>query len=309
MQSPAHAEHQRRWHVLGAGALGGLFTAFLAEAGSPVTLLLRKHTGGQKQATLRLRRGERHYRYNVPVSSAGEGGAIHHLLVATKAGDVEPALAGIADRLQRHASVVLLGNGMGYQERLRQRWPEWRFTWGTTTEGAWREGPLALCHAGSGETLLGAPDQPAPPGWFDDWRHLGIRCRWDADILTALWRKLAINCAINPLTALHRCANGALLEPPLHNEVTAVCREIVTIGEAAGQKAAVAGLAERVDDVLRGTAVNRSSMLQDVMAGRGTEIDYLTGYLLRVASESGVEAPRNRALLAAVQRLTASQAR
>lgn len=285
--------------------MGSLFAAFLVEAGLPVTLLLRECPASQTQVTLRLRRGERQFRYTVPVASAGRCGPIRHLLVTTKAGDVESALASVASHVEKQASVVLPGNGMGYQERLLQRWPGWRFTWGSTTEGAWREGPLAVCHAGSGETLLGTPGQPAP-AWFADWQRLGIRCRWDPDILTALWRKLAINCAINPLTALHRCVNGALLEPPLDREVAVLCEEIVVIGNAVGQEAAVAGLPARVDEVLRRTAANRSSMLQDILAGRGTEIDYLNGYLVRVARDSGLEAPCNRALLEAVHRLIPS---
>jgi 2-dehydropantoate 2-reductase len=55
--------------------------------------------------------------------------------------------------------------------------------------------------------------------------------------------------------------------------------------------------------VIRATAANYSSMLQDLRAGRGTEIKYITGYLLRIAARHGVPAPHNRALMEEVRRL------
>jgi 2-dehydropantoate 2-reductase len=71
---------------------------------------------------------------------------------------------------------------------------------------------------------------------------------------------------------------------------------------AAGREGAVADLEATVFGVIAGTAANRSSMLQDVGAGRPTEIDYITGYLLGVARRCGVEAPLNEDLLARVRR-------
>lgn len=287
--------------------MGGLFASFFLDAGLPVTLLLRDAPTRSRQATLTVRRGEQRHRYTVAVEGTDNRGRIDHLLVTTKAGDVEHALESVAARLSRHAVVVVLGNGMGHQQRLQARWPEWRFAWGTTTEGAWREGPLQLRHAGSGETLLGAAGE-ARPGWFADWQHLGIRCRWDRNIQQALWRKLAINCAINPLTALHDCPNGQLLEPPLDAEVAALCAEISAVAGAAGQSAAVADLPAQVTAVLQGTAANRSSMLQDVRAGRATEIDFLTAYLVGLARHYGIATPHNSRLLEAVRALRAPAA-
>lgn len=301
MQSLSTARQQRHWHILGAGAIGSLFASFFLEAGLPITLLTRSARKRGQKATLQIRRGESLHRYPLQLQGPQATGRIDYLLVCTKAGDVEAALTGLEERLTRHATVVVLANGMGFQDHLRERWPDWRFSWGTTTEGAWREAPLTVCHAGSGETLLGSPGQSVP-GWFADWRSLGIRCRWEPEILDALWRKLAINCAINPLTALHQCPNGALLQPPLDAEVAALCEEIGAAAGAAGHAVAVRDLPARVEDVLRGTAANRSSMLQDVLAGRRTELDYLTGFLVDTAERCGVEVPRNRALLETLRR-------
>ena len=124
------------------------------------------------------------------------------------------------------------------------------------------------------------------------------------DTALPVWEKLAVNCAINPLTAVHDCRNGELLSrPELAREVDALCNEIARVSEAAEFAPIAAGLRARVEEVIRNTASNHSSMLQDCRAGRTTEINYITGQLLRVADLHGIAAPRNRSLLEQVKRL------
>jgi hypothetical protein len=94
-----------------------------------------------------------------------------------------------------------------------------------------------------------------------------------------MWRKLAVNCTINALTAVHGCPNGALLEPgAAGDEFAALCAETATVLEALGQHAIAAELPATAAEVARRTATNRSSMLQDALARRRTEIDYINGF-------------------------------
>jgi 2-dehydropantoate 2-reductase len=307
LQSPSEADaHVQHWHVLGAGAIGGLFASLLKEAGTPCTLLLRGDdpdlTAGV--STITLRRGEQVRSLQFDVSASAESSPISHLLVCTKAQHIVAAVAGVAHRLAPGSVVVLLANGLGYQREVQIRWPQLDWYHGSTTEGAFRESRRRICHAGHGSTLIGQPGRAAPPGWFEVWRELPSHCQWSPDISTVLWRKLAINCAINPLTALHRCRNGDLADrPELKALLAQLCAEVKAIGVAAGQAEAVKDLQTEVMAVIRATANNRSSMLQDVLAGRETEIDYLTGYLLDQGRQHGIEAPSNAALLAAVKDL------
>lgn len=294
----------RHWHILGVGAIGGLFASLLQDAGTPCTLLLREGDPdlADGSSCINLRRGEQLRSYRFDASAATDAGPISHLLVCTKAQDIVAAIASVAHRLAPGTVLVLLANGLGYQQQVRARWPELDYFSGSTTEGVFREGRRAICHAGHGSTLLGQPGRATAPDWFDAWRALPSPCDWSQDIDTVLWRKLAINCAINPLTALHRCPNGELAQrPELAALVRELCAEIRAIGMAAGQERAVQDLQAQVMAVIGATASNRSSMLQDVLAGRETEIDYLTGYLLSRAHEHGIEAPRNAALLSAVR--------
>jgi 2-dehydropantoate 2-reductase len=285
------------WHILGAGAIGCLMAARLHAAGCKVTVLLRE-TQANQSVQLVLEEGRARREITLPGSSAKDAGEISHLLVTTKAYDVEQAVRSIVHRLDGQSQVLLLVNGLGYAQPLLQDFPWLQLFYGTTTQGAYRTAPYQVCHAGNGQTRIGRPGLPAAPAWMSQWQQALPDCRWEADIAQALWLKLAINCAINPLTAVHNCRNGDLASrEELAREVAGLCAEIAELTRAQGYRQLAADLHQKVQAVIKGTAENHSSMLQDVRGERRTEIDYITGHLLRVAAQCGVDMPRNQALL------------
>lgn len=289
--------------MLGAGAIGCLFASALRSTG-PVTLLLREATAAAAEVVVERDGGAS--RVSLPISAAAQDGAISHLLVTTKAYDVRRAVSAVAHRLTPACQILLLGNGMGMADELRADFPHLALYCGTTTAGAYRIAPLHVRHAGRGATRIGQPGRRLAPPWFSRWSRTVADCTWDAQIEQALWLKLAINCAINPLTALHGCRNGELAaRPELALQVARLCDEIAAIAGAAGYSGVARQVHGAVADVIAGTAHNRSSMLQDVAAGRRTEIDYISAYLLRVAARCNVPAPANAALLRRIRALTA----
>ena len=288
------------WHVLGAGAIGCLFATTLQRSGLPVTLLLRERHG---EVPVQVDDGDGRGPLFFPSSRPADAGHIGHLLVTTKAYDVYSAVTSVAHRLDENSQVLLLTNGLGYSDELRRALPAIDHYLGSTTEGAYRLAPLHIHHAGRGHTRIGKPGGGSPPDWFESWSRAVQPGSWDEDILGTLWLKLAINCAINPLTALHRCRNGELARPPLAAQVLALCAEIAPVCAAAGFPITPAALHQQVREVIAATAANRSSMLQDVLAGRPTECDYITGYLLAAARQHGIDAPRNEELLKRMRKL------
>ena len=280
------------WHILGAGSLGTLWATRLARAGVPVRLILRNQA---RLASYRAGQGltlvEHGVEHTYPVigETPDNPEPIRRLLVACKAYDAQSAIAQLQHRLAPDAELILLQNGLGSQDAVAAQWPSARCIFASSTEGAFRDGDWRVVFAGHGYTWLGDASHPTPPLWLDDLQAAGIPHEWATDILTRLWRKLALNCAINPLTVLYHCHNGGLSAH--HCEVATLCAELAELLERCGQPAAAQDLHSEVERVIQATAANYSSMYQDVANARRTEISYLLGYACQAAARHQLAVP------------------
>lgn len=280
------------WHILGAGSLGSLWACRLARSGQPVRLILRNAARLQAyRAAGGLTLVEHGEAQTYPIDAEGPNAhtPIKRLLVACKAYDAAPAVAALKHRLGADSEVILLQNGLGSQDEVAALIGHARCILASSTEGAFRQSDWQVVFAGHGFTWLGDPLHPQPVPWLTTLGDSGIAHQWSADIITRLWRKLALNCAINPLTVLHDCRNGEL-----HNhscEVATLCAELAQLLQHCGQPAAADELHSEVQRVIQATAANYSSMHQDVSHGRRTEIHYLLGYACAAAQRHGIVLP------------------
>ncbi|MEH6516565.1 MAG: 2-dehydropantoate 2-reductase [Halioglobus sp.] len=289
-----------RWHVVGAGAIGSLFAGFLQGTRCDISLISRGEKVVKKRS---IQRGDGISVHHFDSSCAEDTDFIEHLLVTTKAYDVASAVESLQHRISPATQIVVLANGLGFADELKQRDLNADYYFGTTTHGAYFNDSGILVHAGAGTTTLGQKNA-SPPDWFGHWQTAVPQCHWDSNIEQALWLKLAINCAINPLSALNQCPNGQLNERrELRFKVAGLCDEILEISSSIGFSAVVKGLHQTVTQVIERTANNRSSMLQDISNGKRTEIDYLSGYMARVARDNGINAVKNRDMLEKVKAL------
>jgi 2-dehydropantoate 2-reductase len=296
------------WHILGAGAIGTLLACKLQRAGIPVRLLYRP--GGRSDSRVTLRETDTCSTLDLPRACVDElpDHSIGGLFITTKSNQATAGFASVASGLRSGAPVILLHNGMGVYEQLGQRYGRELLYCGTTTEGAYFDEHNILTHAGRGDTRIGQPGNPQMPDWFTVFAHSAERFLWEPDIQRSLWRKLVINCAINPLTAIHHCRNGELLErAELRAELETLCLELVAVTRARGDGDLAGRLQAEAFAVIRSTANNQSSMLQDVLRGRATEIDFITGYLVDEAGRLNVPVPHNRQLLQRVRQLDTSR--
>ncbi len=295
------------WYILGSGSMACLWSAYLLDSGHTVRMIRREPPPRAEYHAIMLEAAAATREFRVTLEAREASEPITRLLVCTKAHDVSCALQQIAPRIAIQACVLLLQNGIGFQDQAARSVPQAQLFCALSTEGAYLKAPFEVRHAGIGHTLVGA----YPSGDFAgaeqlavELRATGLDIRVTADIESALWRKLAVNCAINPLSAVHGCRNGALLdEPARHAEFLALCHEISAVLAARGRDELARTVAVDATAVARATAHNRSSMLQDLDAGRRTEIEYITGFLCRQAQEAGIPSPCNDALYAQIRAL------
>ncbi len=212
-----------------------------------------------------------------------------------------PDAAGLArELLAPDGLAITLQNGLGNLEILARHVGSGRAVQGVTSEGATLLGAGRVRHAGRGHTYLAASESTVDR--LENTAALFHKAELVTTVVndaqSLIWGKLAVNAAINPLTALLQVPNGRLTQ----NKLTL---EIMT--RAAEEVAAVAGRLDVVlpfDDaavqavtVARATAANRSSMLQDITRGMPTEIEQICGAVVRHGVSLAVPTPVNEALL------------
>ena len=270
-----------RWHILGVGSIGGLFAHRLSTGGALVRLLTRDATETRRRLTLDAE--------PAPVVQVfdcnwvDDTSAIEHLLITTKSWAARDAVKGIQHRLNERTVVVAMMNGMQHVDDLKNMLSVNQLFLASTTAGCHRSGDTWV-PAGTGRTLIGTDgDQPAPP-WLSCWQRGVPNLLWQNNMTEQLVEKVAINCCINPLTALHRVKNGELLTRPYKDEADAVIDEVSSVLKDLGYDALSIALSHKVHEVMSDTANNRSSMLNDVLAGQRTEADAIIGWLLRKAN-------------------------
>jgi 2-dehydropantoate 2-reductase len=298
------------WHVLGAGAIGGLWALRMASAGIPVTLL--SHRGAATVRTLTLQDGDQLLSHSFLQESVSQPGQITRLLVTTKSNLTASALAPLLPSLAAGTPLLLLQNGMGADDALQAQRPDLALLVGITTDGVWRRDENTLVQAGHGETLMGAcdkRDEKTATTIAAELAATGANIRFDTDIRLRRWEKLAMNCAINPLTALYHCRNGELLEKPeALAQMRQIAEEVAGVMQAEGMTMSTANLYQRICSAAEKTAANISSMHADVAAGRATEIAFINGYVVGRAERRGLDVPLNRRLLADILALSRKNA-
>ncbi len=298
--------------IIGIGAMGCLFGARLA----PLADVVMVGTWPEGLAALRERgiiladaQGER----AIPVQVAAEAALppCDLALVLVKSYQTARAAQQAAGLLARQGLALTLQNGLGNAEVLAASLGASRVALGVTAQGVMLLGPGRVYHAGAGPTHLGVTSSATRERLEDIgalFRQAGFETHLTENIAGLVWGKLVVNSAINPLTALLRVPNGALLE----NESARALMEVVAwettrVAQAQGIRLPFDDPAERVRQVAAYTARNCSSMLQDVLRGTPTEIDAINGAVVRTGQRLGVPTPINATLWRLVCALEATR--
>lgn len=292
--------------ILGAGAMGCLYAAYLAR-NPAVRLTLICHSAGeaaliQQQGILITENGTQSA---IPVRTAVSGSphlAADILFLFVKAHTTAAALEDNPGLISPRTVVVSLQNGLLYPELMRRFAPE-QLAAGISCHNSTRLGPGNIFHAADGETRIGSPAGRTETAEkvCSLFRGTGLSAVADSDIRRTIWRKLFVNMAINPLTALFQERNGFIVRNPVCRKwAERLTDEALKTAEAEGIVFDRAEILAHIFAVAEATSAGRSSMFQDRLSGRRTEIDYICGAVARLAEQHGLEAPCNARLTALI---------
>jgi 2-dehydropantoate 2-reductase len=290
--------------VVGAGAIGGLYAAYLAKVAEVVAFdtnpahveAIRRHgliLTGRTESVAKL----------PAFAHAAEVGMrrFDAVIILVKTQATEAAYHAIHPVLEGAPLIVTFQNGMGNEELL-MRLTRLDVAHGVSFEAARYEGPGRIHHLVHGEeSWLGpARGKVESVAWLGElMTKSGLPTRVVADPRGAIWGKFIFNSVMNPIGAIVMGVNAARYEvPEMRALIDDMAAECVRVAEALGIRLAFDPM-YLVKKIRSGEAPltrHGGSMAQDIESGRETEIESMTGYVVRKAKELGVPVPVTEAV-------------
>lgn len=288
--------------VIGAGSMGCLFAARIAEAGAQVMLIdvdaVRIAAIARDGIHLVDDAGER----TIPLAAgtaAEATGPFDLVLLFTKGMHSGPAIRSIAHLVASDAYVLTLQNGLGNPEIVAETFPAARILKGIAALPADLHGPTSVSSHGSGHVELGSMTPEGAAAAHAATALLaraGFDARYSDAIDVAIWEKVAFNAALNALGAVTEQPNAGIDNVPGRRIVTAMMEEVIATAHASGVPVDRERIAASIDFALTHHRGHQASMLQDRLAGRASEIDSINGAICDRAEAAGIAAPVNRTM-------------
>jgi len=307
------------WLVVGQGAMGLLWYHHLSQTqkaktknGVPPTNKLSLLASNQRNST------QNNYQFTA-LNKQTYSGVVNYaqpeqlqatdtVFLCVKSYQISRAITQIAGQLKANCNIILAHNGMGTFEKIPQAFIEQHTIYALlTTHGCLKNMPLNITHTGSGETSIGLIS-----GQQDSIRDKRLTSalnkalplvKFEANITYRQWLKLAINCVINPITAINNIDNGLVNNIKFTKQIETLLMEIVAVAQTQGIILVKEVLEISVRQVAQATAKNCSSMRCDVLANRPTEIDYINGYIHRLGQKNALTTPENTKLWQDIKKL------
>jgi 2-dehydropantoate 2-reductase len=308
-----------RYLVFGAGAIGSVLGGFLQEIGCDVTYVGRgAHFKAMQAKGLKITGiwGE-HY---IPAGrikgffyddSSSEKYSV--ILLSVKSTATKDAALEASAMLGKDGIMVSMQNGLNNWETIAGYVGEERTVGGRVIFGSEIPEPgIARVTVNADDVLLGEPfvavNRQLLADLNDDLKRSGIPVRIVSpkEIHAALWMKVLYNSALNPLSAIMEVPYGKLGEQPETRQIMRnVMKEILSVMHLKGVEVPFGSYEDYyhyfMEKLLPPTVDHRSSMLQDIMKGRQTEIDALNGAISEYGRELGIETPYNDMLTALIK--------
>lgn len=297
--------------VVGAGAIGSLYGALLAQKNTVVLVGRSPHITTIQHDGLTIKGRTRAHVRLLAVESMASVTLVPDLVILTvKSYDTEAASKQIRSILHDTTMLLSLQNGIDNIEKIERYIDPSHLLAGVSMHGAILSKPGEIIHSGRGDTILGEI-HGSRSGRLETlvriFSESGLQTKSSDNIRKEIWMKAIINSSINPITAFFGCKNGYLLENPLVERIVErVCMESTAIACAEGMMLSPADMVARTKEVIRDTAQNYSSMLQSIQQKKRTEIDSINGKLMRSGLNHNLDVSLNRILTELITSLSPS---
>jgi len=288
--------------ILGAGAIGSVLGGLLSEKNDVTLIGSKNHVDAVSSKGL-LVSGDVvasfHVHADTKIRQVPEKTLI---FLTTKAYDSEKAIREIRTFLRNDTVILVLQNGLGNEEIVKRvAGTKAKVLRGVTTMAAeffkpgeveyWK-GETTIAHEAHAEKVAQILNASM------------LKTTLSKDIEREIWNKVVVNSVVNPLTAIFRVRNREIGTQPLANARHHIVRECIQVGNAEGI-AFPKGLEQSIDREILAYA-NFSSMCQDILKRKKTEIDFLNGRIVELGRKHNVPTPLNETLVDFVKFLEVS---
>jgi len=274
--------------IYGAGALGSLFAALLSRKHDVLIVGRERHIRAIEEKGLVV---EGLTTGTFRPKTRWDGSRYDLIILTTKAYDTKKAVEEAVEKFGK-LPFLSLQNGIANEDEIASIVGYENVIGGITNHGVTFIDHGKIRHAGYGETIIGEMDGSISSRIrkiAKAFNEAGIETRISKKIREEIWRKAIINSAINPLTTIFRCKNGGIMK--YKDLIKEICREGSKIARKEGYF--IDDAFEKTMEIIEKTSDNYSSMLQDMMKGKRTEIEEINGAIARIGEKHGIKACYN----------------
>lgn len=291
--------------IVGAGAMGCLYGAKLSAVSANEVYLLdvwKDHVDAINQHGLIMEEQGEELIYDKLKATvdAKDVGSCDLAIVFVKSTLTSLAVKSNFEVFGPDTITLTLQNGLGNIELISAEIGDKNVIAGTTAHGATMLGPGKMRHAGSGKTIIGELDGNISSRVAEIaqvLRDAGMETDISENVLGLVWDKLIVNVGINALTGITKLHNGELVKYAEIQEILeAAVNEAVQVAAAKRIHLSFTDPVAHTKDVCIATAANKSSMLQDILNHKKTEIDMINGAVVREGKAAGINTPVNNVL-------------
>ena len=299
-------------NIIGSGSMGHLWAAYITKQGIPNSLYTNQQAHSKQS---QLTSSQESFVFKANYKQWHDWCDSDLIIICVKCYSLEEVCIQLKQKINSSSPIILMMNGMGLVELVESYLTNRLVFQASTTHGVHiqKEKSITLVnHTGMGETLIGYTSDSTQESTTDNILKDIIS---DLNICLApvvfskhhyetLLVKLYVNSVINPITSIYQVKNGALLEDDvIRAHALKLTKQLHPLIKQLTPNETWETIWQKIAMIAENTKKNLSSMYQDLLNKKPTEIEFITGYLLRISDQHGLDLSEHRHIFNQVKAL------